>query len=174
MSLVINDVQVEPNAQNWFSLQLPLQPGKNTVDLFLTIGRQSHHDIRTYSYVPQMTTPLSSPITSALTSEENAALSEIETRLNQSKNPNIPAQQLVLTVNVFPETATLRATVDRTPQAAITLYAGQNYQFTANESIVITTDNASSTVLTLNGTDLGAMGKAATAATRALTTSDIP
>lgn len=75
-----------------------------------------------------------------------------------STTPQAPAG-VTLTVAVSPNTALISVQIDNQPAVQETFVAGSSKTYTAQQKIVLSTSDAGSTSVTLDGKDLGKLGK---------------
>lgn len=144
-----------------FSQAVPLLPEANLLHFTVVDGESRVSSVREVTY--QVDSGF--PTLSGTMEEQLAGLIATESKPS--------AEALELSVTVFPEATTLILTLDKKRQEPVTLSPGGSYTWSAQESIVLETSNAASTVVYLNHKAVGVMGEQPTGETRAFTWGDV-
>jgi len=170
-SMFVNETNIPLDENGWFEHELELTEGENLIELSVR-WEDKRYDVQRITYYQSLSEAVSFPLPPVDEPKDKPAkepVSEEERGLVFA-----PATDLLsLQVTVFPEATWLEVTADREAQPRINVSAGANQAWQAEESIVVSTGNASSTVLYLNGRDLGVMGDMPVEATRVLTWGDV-
>lgn len=77
----------------------------------------------------------------------------------KDNNPTPAANPLTLTIEIGPESTPITVKIDNNIQKDETILAGNSRTYTAKDRIVLSTGDAGSTKVTLNGKDLGKLGR---------------
>lgn len=134
VNLSINNQSVSVDAAGNFKQLISLSPGKKELDFVAqsNFGKINTKKISIIADIPQQ-----NPTPSALTA----------------------ATPINLTISVHPRTTWVIIQVDNQPSDNVNIAAGDSKTYTAQKQILISTGDAGSTYVQMNGKDLGKLGR---------------
>lgn len=171
-NMFVNETIVALDEKGWFEHELALSEGENLIALSVR-WEDKRYDVQRITYYQPLADTASFPLPIIRDENESAPDEEAASGEDNGLVFSSGSDRLNLRVAVFPETTWIEVTTDREEQPRITLPAGTSQSWEAEESIVVSTGNAASTVLYLNDQDMGVMGDQPSEARRVLTWGDV-